>query len=192
MAKDVQDKTILVHAASGGVGSLLVQLGKLAGAKVIATSSLDEKLKVAKEMGADVLVNYNNDEWANQLLKLNNNEQVDYVFDGVGGKIFDQSIKVLKPNGKAIVFGASIGELAIIHSGQLIDQNLNVQGFNLGYYIQNKMESWQESLGAMIELIATKKIKVKISNVYPLEKADQAHRDIENRKTTGKVVLTNS
>ncbi len=168
IAKEVNGKTMLVHASTGGVGSLLVQLGKLAGAKVVAASSSDEKLKMAKEIGADILINYTKNGWVDELLKVNNHEKVDLIFDGVGGKIFQESIKALKPNGQMIVYGASSGSLAMVHGGQIIEQNLNVQGFNLGHYIQNKMDVWQASLGTIIELIATKRILVHVPNKYPL------------------------
>ena len=189
LAGDIKGKTVLVHAASGGVGSLLVQLANMKGAKVIATASSESKLDSAKSLGADIGVNYTEINWPEKLIEKNQGEKVDLIFEMVGGEIYTKSFEVLKGGGKMIVYGAASGEKGYIHSEHFVDEGLQLLGFNLAYFIQHRMEDWQASLGAMIELVAGGKIKVLFPNVYALADAAQAHQDIEDRKTSGKVVL---
>ena len=191
VAPSVSGKTILVHAAAGGVGSLLVQLGKLAGAKVIAASSSPEKLEVAKSLGADLGIDYTQPNWTQTLVEMNGGEQVEVIFEMVGGKIFEECIEALKPGGSIIVYGAASGEKGNIHSERWVDANQQLLSFNLAHYFQHHLDLWQASLGAMIELLASQQLNLEISHKYPLTQAMQAHQDIEDRKTTGKVVLVN-
>ena len=107
----------------------------------------------------------------------------------VGGKIYEESINALKAGGSMIVYGASSGKKGYIHSERFVDENQQLLSFNLAHYVQFKTELWQQSLGAMIELIASGKIKVQVANVYPLSQVQKAHQDIEDRVTKGKVVL---
>ncbi len=191
VTKNITGKTILIHAASGGVGSLLVQLGKLAGAKVIAACSTNKKLQIAINNGADIAIDYTKHNWTDELLMQNEDQKVDVIFDGVGGNVFEESKQLLSPKGTLIVYGASSGSFGNINCGELINGNQEVVGFNLGHYIQNEIDLWQTSLGAMIELIASKQVKINVTHVYPLILAHKAHKDIEDRITTGKVVLIN-
>ncbi len=189
VAGDLKGKTVLVHAASGGVGSLIVQLAKLAGAKVIAAASNSQKLEKARELGADLTINYTDANWVNNLIEQNQGEKVDCIFEMAGGRIFEECIETLKPGGTIIVYGSASGQKGFIHSERFVGENQNLMSFNLAYYVQHKPELWQKSLGAMIELIASGKIKVGDTHSYSLANAALAHRDLEERKTTGKVVL---
>lgn len=189
LASDLHGKTVLIHAAAGGVGSLLVQLAKLAGARVIATASTEAKLQVARELGADLTINYTSGNWPSLLLAANDGEKVDLVLEMVGGKIYEQSFECLTIDGTMIVYGAASGEKGFIHSEAFVDGSFQILGFNLAHFIQYKTELWQQSLGAVIGLLAEGKVQVVSSSSYPLREVRQAHLDIENRLTTGKVVL---
>ncbi len=186
---NIAGKTILIHAAGGGVGSLLVQLAKLAGAKVIATGSSEQKLRVAQKLGANIVINYREAGWPEELLRENGGEKVDYVLEMVGGDVYRQSFAFLKAGGTMIVYGAASGERGLVHSEHFVDESHNLLSFNLAHFVQHRTEQWQASLEAMIGLIAEGKITVEVAHTYPLEKAAQAHQDIEARQTTGKVVL---
>lgn len=190
VAKDLKDKTVLVNASAGGVGSLLVQLAKLNGAKVIAASSSDEKLNVAKANGADLTVNYSKENWTEKVKETNNGKGVDIAFEMVGGDIYNETVKSLAQGGHLIVYGCASGVQGQIHPEHFVDENISQSGFNLAFYITTKPQIWQEALGAVIELIALGKLKIKTPKTFALKDAAEAHRQIEARQTTGKVVLT--
>jgi NADPH:quinone reductase len=189
VAKDLKDKTVLINASAGGVGSILVQLAKLNGAKVIATSSSDEKLKVSKENGADFTVNYSNPNWSEKVKALNNGNGVDIAFEMVGGDVYNETVKSLAQGGQLIVYGCASGIQGNIHPEYFVDENISQSGFNLAFYITTKMPVWQEALGTVIGLIAQGQLKIATPKTFDLSNVAEAHRQIEARQTTGKVVL---
>lgn len=190
VAKKLKDKTVLINASAGGVGSLLVQLAKLNGAKVIAASSSEEKLKVSKANGADATVNYSKANWSEKVKEANNGKGVDIAFEMVGGDVYNETVKSLAPGGQLIVYGCASGVQGQIHPEHFVDENICQSGFNLAFYITTKPQVWQEALGAVIGLIAQGKLKIETPKTFALKDAAEAHRQIEARKTTGKVVLT--
>ena len=190
IAKDVNRKTVLINAAAGGVGSLLVQLAKMNGAKVIAASSSDDKLKVAQSLGADAVMNYSTPNWSEKVKQANDGKGVDFVFEMAGGDIYNESIKCLAQGGQLIIYGAASGVQGHVHPEYFVDENISQSGFNLAYFITNKMQLWQEALGTVIGLIGQGKLKIETPKSYALKDAAEAHRQIEARMTTGKVVLT--
>ncbi|MEM8533602.1 MAG: quinone oxidoreductase [Chloroflexota bacterium] len=189
VAGDVEGQTVLVHAAAGGVGSLLVQLAKLAGAKVIATSSSDEKLAFARRLGADAAINYTDAKWPTKVIEANGGEKVDLVLEMVGGEVYTQSFACLKPGGTMIVYGAASGQKGMIHSEHFVDENHNLLSFNLAHFVQHKTDLWQASLGAMIGLVAEGQINIQTGHTFALSDVQTAHQQLEDRQTTGKVVL---
>lgn len=190
VAKDVKDKTVLITAASGGVGSLLVQLAKLNGAKVIAGSSSDEKLKLAVANGADLILNYSKPNWSAELRNFTNGKGVDIAFETVGGDVYNETIKSLATGGHLIVYGCASGVQGSIHPEYFVDENLIQSGFNLAHYISNKMPIWQEAMGQVIGMVANGDLKISTSKTFLLKDAAEAHRQVEARETTGKVILT--
>lgn len=192
VAKDLKNKTVLINAAAGGVGSLLVQLAKLNGAKVIAASSSNQKLAVAKANGADETVNYTENNWSKKVKEANNGQGVDIAFEMVGGNVYNETIKSLAQGGHLIVYGCASGVQGNIHPEYFVDENISQSGFNLAFYITTKPQVWQEALGTVIGLIAQGKLKIETPKTFALKNAAEAHKQIEARQTTGKVVLTTS
>lgn len=190
VAKNVKGKSVLINAASGGVGSILVQLAKLNGAKVIAASSNADKLHIAKANGADITLNYSEPNWSEKLKAANNGKGVDIAFEMVGGEVYNETIKSLAQGGQLIIYGCASGVQGNIHPEYFVDQNITQSGFNLAFYIGNKMQLWQEVMGTVIGLIVQGQLKIQTPKTFALTDAAEAHRQIENRKTTGKVVLT--
>ncbi|KAK6539753.1 NADPH:quinone reductase [Orbilia ellipsospora] len=183
--------TILVHAAAGGTGLVLVQLAKALGATVIATASTDEKLKLAKEHGADHLVNYSGGEeqWVKEVLGLTKDgEGVEAVYDGVGKATFEGDLKVMKRKGSLISFGNASGAVDPFKINRLGDKNLKLLRPRLFGYIatQEEFDHYTQELFGYIEM---DQLKVNIHKIYPLEDVAQAHQDLEGRVTTGKLVL---
>lgn len=189
VAKDLKDKTVLINAAAGGVGSLLVQLAKLNGASVIAASSSDEKLAIAKANGADATINYSKPNWSERVKEANNGKGVDFAFEMVGGDVYNETVKSLTQGGHVIVYGCASGVQGTIHPEYFVDENISQSGFNLAFYITTKLPIWQEALGAIIGLIAEGKLKIQTPKTFELKNVVEAHRQMEARQTTGKVVL---
>lgn len=189
VAPPLNDQTILIHAGAGGVGSLLVQLAKRAGAKVIATASNEAKRNFAQAIGADLTIDYTQDGWPQRVIEANGGEKVDLVLEMIGGKIYTQSFACLRQGGKMIVYGSASGEKGIMHAEHFVDESQQLLSFNLAHFIQHRPRDWQASLGKMVRLLAEGKIQVQTAHTYPLRDVQKAHAALENRKTTGKVVL---
>jgi NADPH:quinone reductase len=189
VAQNLKDKTVLINAAAGGVGSILVQLAKLNGAKVIAASSSDDKLNIAKVNGADEIINYSNPNWSEKVKQANDGKGVDIAFEMVGGEVYNETIKSLAQGGHLIVYGCASGVQGNIHPEHFVDENISQSGFNLAFYINTKMPVWQEALGTIIGLIGQGQLKISTPKTFALKDVAEAHRQIEARQTTGKVVL---
>ena len=189
IAGDLSGKPVLINAAAGGVGSILVSLAKLNGAKVIAASSSDEKLRVAAANGADLTVNYSKAGWSEKLKEANDENGVDIAFEMVGGTVYSETVKSLAPGGHLIIYGCASGEQGNIHPEYFVDENITQTGFNLAFYISTKPQVWQEAMGNIIRLMAEGILKIDTPKTFSLKDAAEAHRQIEARLTTGKVVL---
>lgn len=188
-AKLQSGQTILIHAAAGGVGTLLVQIAKQMGAgKIIATGSNAEKLAVAKSLGADELINYTESNWVQKVQDVTGGKGAELIVDAVGGEILQNSLNCLAPFGKLISFGNPTGGPTSIEAFSLVSNNQIVQGFGLASYF-NKPDLMQEAYQYLFEHAATGKLKVHIGQTFPLKDAAKAHRQMEGRKTTGKIVL---
>ncbi len=181
--------TALVLAAAGGVGALLVQMAKLRGARVIGTVSTDEKARIAKEAGADEVIDYSRLDFAKEVRRLTGGEGVDVVYDSVGKDTFDRSLDSLRPRGFLVLFGQSSGAVAPIDP-----QVLNRKGSvfltrpNLVHYTLDR-EELERRAGDLFGWIRDGKLTVRIDREFPLRDAAEAHRYIEGRKTKGKVLL---
>ena len=189
LAGDLNGKTVLIHAAAGGVGSLLVQLAKMHGATVIGAASNSEKLELIGRLGADAAIDYSKPGWSEVVKEVNMGKGVDIIFEMVGGEVYNEGLKCLAPGGHMIVYGCASGIQGQVHPEHFVDENISQSGFNLAFYIQNKMQLWQQALGTVIGLVAAGKLKIETPKTFRLEDAAEAHRQLEGRETTGKVVL---
>lgn len=178
--------SILVHAAAGGVGTLLVQLAKYKGLKVIATASSEQKLQKVVELGADVAINYSEPDWTDEVLEATDGKGVNWIIEMVGGEIVGKNLKVLAKHGTMWIYGAASGQDFRVSVLSLMAKNHKIQGYWLmNETVENRITFTKE----LLEHIKTGRLKIEVTE-FPLEKAREAHEAIENRKTTGKVVLT--
>ena len=181
--------TALVHAAAGGVGLLLVQLAHNIGARVIGTVSTEEKAKLAREAGADEIIFYTRSDFESETKRLTGGKGVDVVYDSVGKTTFEKGLNVLRPRGMMVLFGGSSGAVPPIDPIMLSQKgSLFLTRPSLNQYIANRDELEMRA-EALFGMIAAKKLKLRIEHIYPLQEAQQAHRDLEGRKTTGKLLL---
>ena len=188
-AGELAGKTVLINAAAGGVGSILVQLAKLHGAKVIAAAGSDAKLSAASTLGADHLVNYRSKHWSESVKSVTHGRGADICFEMVGGDVYNESIRSLADGGHITVYGCASGVQGNIHPEYFVDHGITQSGFNLAYRIQHTPGQWQEALGRVIGLIAEGKIRIETPHRFALQDAPEAHRQMEARQTTGKLVL---
>lgn len=181
--------TCLVHAAAGGVGLLLVQLAKRAGARVIGTVSTEEKAALARGAGADEVILYTEVDFADEVKRMTNGAGVEVVYDSVGRTTFDRSITCLKPRGYIVLFGQSSGKVEPFDPGVLSrGGSLYLTRPSLGNYIPDR-GSLERRAAEVFRLSAQGKLTVRIGATFPLAEAAAAHRSLEGRKTTGKVLL---
>lgn len=189
MGRLEQGETVLVHAAAGGVGTIAVQLAKLFGAgKVIATASTEEKLDLARELGADVGINYTKEGWVQEVLEATGGKGVDVALEMAGGEIFHQTITCLAPFGRLVIYGAASGEQTSFIPNLLMRKNQSVIGFFLPQ-IMRKPELFSKSMQELFSYLAEGKLKLTVGGVYPLEEAADVHRLLQSRKTKGKLIL---
>ncbi|HEY2363427.1 MAG TPA: quinone oxidoreductase [Candidatus Angelobacter sp.] len=182
-------ETALIHAAAGGVGLLLVQMAKNIGARVIATVGTDEKAKLAREAGADEVILYTQQDFEVETKRLTENKGVHVVYDGVGKSTFEKGLNVLRPRGYMVLFGGASGAVAPFDPIALSQKgSLFLTRPSLFHYIATRQELEQRS-SDIFNMIMAGKLKLRIGHLYKLEEVQQAHRDLEGRKTTGKILL---
>lgn len=182
--------TCLVHAAAGGTGGLIVQMAKMLGARVFGTVSTDAKAQVARQHGADETILYTQQDFESEARRLTGGRGVDVVYDSVGRTTFDKSLGALRPRGTMALFGQSSGPVPPF------DPNiLNAKGslFLTRPGLPNHLLTRDELLwraGDVLGWIDAGKLKLRIDSTYPLAEAAAAHRALEGRHTTGKLLLT--
>src|SRR5947209_1896714 len=182
-------ETALIHAAAGGVGLLLVQMAHQLGARVIGTVSTEEKAKLAREAGADEIILYTKSDFEAETKRLTNGQGVHVVYDSVGKTTFEKGLNVLRPRGMMVLFGGSSGAVPPFDLIALSQKgSLYVTRPTLVNYIASREELMSRS-GAVFAMISSGKLKLRIAHTYPLAEAQRAHRDLEGRKTTGKLLL---
>ena len=182
-------ETALIHAAAGGVGRLLVQMCKKLGARVIATAGSEEKAQLAREAGADECIVYTEADFETETLRLTDGKGVHVVYDGVGKDTFDKDLNVLSPRGYLVLFGGSSGAVPPFDLIKLSQKgSLFITRPTLAHYTATREELEQRS-GDVMRMIIAGELKLRIHKTYPLAKAQEAHRDLEGRKTTGKLLL---
>jgi NADPH:quinone reductase len=181
--------TCIVHAAAGGVGSLLTQMAKNAGAKVIATVSTVQKADLARNAGADEVILYTETDFYQQVMNITNREGVDVVYDGVGQTTFEQSLKCLRPRGLLALYGAASGPVPPFDLGRLAQMgSLYITRPNNLDYVRTR-EELTSNVDAVFRMHLGGRLKVQVNPPYALRDVAQAHMDIESRRTTGKLLL---
>ncbi|HKF20831.1 MAG TPA: quinone oxidoreductase [Candidatus Angelobacter sp.] len=181
--------TVLVHAAAGGMGLLLTQMAKNIGARVIGTVGSEEKAKLARDAGADEVINYSTQDFEAETKRLTANKGVDVVYDGVGKTTFDKSLEVLRPRGTMALFGGASGPVPPIDPLRLTQRgSIFLARPSLMHFIATR-EELEKRANDVLGWIAAGKVKLHIGHTYKLADAQQAHRDLEGRKTTGKILL---
>jgi NADPH2:quinone reductase len=181
-------ETVVVHAAAGGVGSLAVQLARRAGAHVIATASTDEKRALALELGAHAAVSPEPEGLAARLIEANGGRRVDVVLEMVGGDVFRQSLGALGNFGRLVVYGQASHEPSQLEAARLQSRCRSVIGFWLMDCI-GRDELVAEPLAELFALVHRGELRGIVGGTYPLGDAARAHRDLEERRTTGKQLL---
>lgn len=184
-----EGERVLIHAAAGGVGSAAVQLAADKGAKVFATASTQEKLALATDLGADHTINYTEESFADRINELTDGAGVDMVLDGVGGDTFSESLDCLAHFGRVVAYGAASGMPGTIDTASLLFQNHSVIGFHLGQTMARNPKRALRGVPPIEDLVAGGDVNLLVGARYDLEDAATAHDAIQNRETTGKVVL---
>jgi NADPH2:quinone reductase len=183
-------QTALVHASAGGTGRLVVQMAKMQGARVIGTAGSAEKAAIAREAGADEVILYREQDFAEETRRLTGGAGVDVVYDSVGASTFQKSIDCLRPRGMMVCFGNASGPAPAVEPLLLSQKgSLFLTRPTLAYYISTREElEWRSR--DIFTWIAEGKLTLRVDTVYPLKDAAQAHRDLESRKTSGKLILS--
>ena len=179
-------RTVLVHAAAGGVGTAAVQLAKQAGARVIATASSEEKLERVRALGADVTAGY--DDFLDVALRETNGAGVDLVLESVGGDVFERSLKALRPLGRLVVYGVASADVRRPDPRELLFRNLWIIGLHIGVLMQTPAIAGPAST-RLFGLLASGRIAPQVGHVLPLEEAARAHELLGDRANYGKIVL---
>ena len=182
-------ESCLVHAAAGGTGSLIVQMAKMVGAQVFGTVSTNEKAQIARQAGADEVIQYSSQDFEAEVKRLTGGRGVDVVYDSVGQSTFDKSLNSLRPRGVLALFGQSSGPVPAFDPNILNGKgSLFLTRPSLAHYLLTRDELvWRA--GDVLGWIAAGKLKLRIEHAYPLAEAAAAHRDLEGRRTAGKLLL---
>lgn len=180
---------VLVHAAAGGMGGLLVQWAKHLGATVIGTTSSEEKARTAREAGAEHVIVYTDQDFVAETKRITNGHGADLIVDGVGRTTFKGDLEAVATRGHIVIFGAASGPAEPISPNALMTRAVSVGGGSLQNFIATREELMRRA-SAVIEGIHQGWLKLNISAVLPLEQAGEAHKFLENRKTQGKLVLS--
>jgi NADPH2:quinone reductase len=181
--------TALVHAAAGGAGGLIVQMAKMLGATVIGTAGSDEKAAIAKQAGADEVIIYTRQDFVAETKRITGGHGVDVIYDSVGQTTFLPGLDVIRPRGMMVLFGQSSGAVDPMNPNILNPKgSLYLTRPSLAHYTSSRKElEWRS--GDVLNWVADGKLKLRVDRTYPLAQAADAHRDLEGRKTAGKLIL---
>jgi len=184
-----QGETLLVHAAAGGVGLAAVQIGAALGARVVGTAGTPDKLDLVKQNGADVALNYRDEDWVERVKELTDGRGADVIYDPVGGDTFDLSTKCVAFEGRILIIGFASGHIPSAKMNRVLVKNFSLVGLHWGLYFEKNPQVLQDAQEAISRLYAAHKIAPVVSATYPLVDAEVALAALGARKTTGKIVL---
>lgn len=189
-------ETVFIQGAAGGVGSFAVQIAKVLGAgKIIGGVSSESKRQKVLELGADVCIDYTQAGWADQLKQVTNGKGVDVILEMSGNEVFAKGLTFLAPFGRCVVYGMASGKPLTFDEQSItnffydpsLNQSLHV--FNFGLWFGMRTEAAAKAMGDLIGYVASGQVNVQIDHVLPLKEAAQAHKMLEQRLTTGKIIL---
>jgi NADPH2:quinone reductase len=182
-------ETALIHAAAGGVGLLLVQMARMIGARVIGTVSSGEKARLAGEAGADEVIVFTRQDFETEVKRLTDGKGVDVVYDGVGKATFEKNLNVMRSRGMLVLYGMSSGPVPPIDPAKLSEKgSLYMARTTLAHFTATREELLSRT-SALFAMITQGNLRLQIAKTYPLSEAAEAHRDMEARKITGKLLL---
>jgi NADPH2:quinone reductase len=184
-----EGETLLVHAGSGGVGSAAIQIGKAIGAKVLATAGSDEKLEVCKKIGADVVINYRNEDFVKVVKEETAGHCADVIFDPVGGEVFHKSRKCIAFDGRLLLIGFAGGTIPDAPTNHMLIKNYSLVGVHFGYFRKLFPEKVKEAHLELMDLYKKGKIQPLIYHQYAFEEVPKALNQLGSRKTWGKLVV---
>ena len=180
---------LLVHAAAGGVGLAAVQIGKALGARVIATAGTAVKLEIARQSGADVLVDYRTEDWVERVKRVTDGHGADVIYDPVGGDVFDGSSKCIAFEGRLLVVGFAGGRIPSIAANRILLKNMSVVGVHWGMYQTLGSPLVDQWMSALLTMYGKGQVWPVIYKTYPLAEAARALAAIASRESYGKVIL---
>jgi NADPH2:quinone reductase len=184
-----EGEKVLIHAAAGGVGTAAVQIAREAGAETFGTASTPEKLDLASDLGLDHPINYTETDFAEEVDDLTDGEGVDLVLDGIGGETTEESLDCLAHFGRMVSYGAASGEPGRPDTASLLFSNQRVIGYHLGQAMFRAPEKVMSAVPPLTEMLSSGTLEVQVGETFALEDAVEAHEYIENRESSGKVLL---
>lgn len=184
-----EDEQVLIHAAAGGVGSAATQIADAIGAEIFATASTAEKLDLARNNGADHLINYKERDFTEEIDEITDGRGVDLVLDGVGGDVFHDSLDALAHFGRIVPFGDASGVVPKVDTGRIRFENKTVIGFHLGQAMKHDYRRVLNAVPELESMLESESLYVHVGKTFDLVDAAKAHEFVENRRSTGKVVL---
>ena len=182
-------ETLLVTGAGGGVGTTAIEIGKAMGARVIAAASTEEKLEIAKNLGADETINYSDGELKEKVKALTDGLGADVIYDPIGGDIFLQCMRCVNWKGRVLVIGFASGPIPEVPTNLALLKGCSIVGVFWGRFTGAEPEENSKNFGELFALHAEGKLKPQITKSYSLGDAAEAISSLENRKATGKVVI---
>jgi len=182
-------EVLLVLGASGGVGLAAIEIGKFLGARVIAAASTPEKLAIAREHGADEVIDYASEDLRDRVRELTDGKGVDIVFDPVGGEVFRQSVRCVGWEGRILVIGFASGEIPQVATNIILVKNVSVTGVVFGEHSWRYPQDTRRRLTQLLELFSANQLHPRVMRTYPLSDARDALAEIRDRKVSGKLVL---
>jgi len=180
---------LLVHAAAGGVGIAAVQIGKALGARVLATAGGAEKLEVARQAGADVLIDYREEDFVERVKAETGGKGADVIYDSVGGDVFDRSLKCIAWNGRLLVIGFASGTIPSVKANRILLKNIAILGLHWGAHVTHDPEKIPETFAALFDLYERGRIAPVIYRRYGLDEVPAALEALGSRKSYGKVII---
>lgn len=182
-------ETLLVHAAAGGVGLAAVQIGKALGMRVFGTAGGAEKLQIVRDAGAEIAIDYRDEDFVEVVSEATDGKGADVIYESVGGDVFDRSLKCIAWNGRLLVIGFAGGTIPQLAVNRVLLKNIAVVGLHWAPYGEHEPDKVRETFRALFEMYEDGRIRPRIHDTLPLEKAPEALRELSGRRVVGKIVL---